>query len=818
MNNYQEKQYRDLFNILSIKFILLFVVSFIILPPYKISFAAELANNGSITAPTTTGEGGTPAEWTTVGSPDLKSTSPETGKFTFDTPPTGPSTDGGTWLSLYSSSPSSGEGIKQLMSTVAGTTYYVSFYTGNFGVDYGPTQIRGPGYIEVYEGTSGSTGTLIHTSTLLSLSSAWSTESFSFTASANNSYIYFVARYVGLPGADTVSTYLSIDGISVSDSLASISPSSQSLSAELGDAISPTSSFSETGFSGSVTYTISPSLPTGLAMDGTTGVISGNPTTTSSSTSYTITATGATSGVATSTITISVSDTNSPTVTFNPTNGAAGISVDTDITLTFSEAVRNLDDTALTDANVDSLVELKLNNSSGTPIAFDATINAGKTVITINPTSSFTEGTTIYVALKASSVEDSSDNATSATSITFSVGLNDPTTKADVKGTVNTMSQAAIQFVRTHILTVNNRLGWLQRNGNQNTSYQGIKVSVNGHEVGQPSRLWNQWMSNTGDDALYSNLLSLNDTFTNQSFKVAMMDAAYETLLSLVDINPTGGKFMDSYSVWTDGQISFGDSKASGQSSDLHGFNLAMGIDKLDEDNEIMGIALNYAEGDAKINSSGSKTDSQSISLSLYAQQHLTDELDVQGQLGVGLMNFDSRRIDDSQTLTGDREGKMLFAAIALTPYDALRYNNMFIKPYGRGEYSHIKLDDYAESGGSNALNYKDQHINRYMIFAGSEIYLDMNVMGGQFKPFAGFEYGLDLTGDSKVGMYYVSNSSTQYQLTQKAVARSNVMVKVGADYTALNGIISTVSFQSEEALGSGSYYTFALNITIPLN
>jgi hypothetical protein len=514
------------------------------------------------------------------------------------------------------------------------------------------------------------------------------------------------------------------------------------------------------------------------------------------------------------------SDVTAPSVTFAPTSGATDVAVDSNITLTFDEAIRNVDDSALTDSNVDSVVELRLTNSSGTAIAFDATINAGKTVITIDPTSSFTEGTTIYVALKAASVEDSSDNAASATSITFSVvSMSDPTTKADVKGTVNTMSQAAIQFVRTHILTVNNRFNWLQRrNGNHNTSYQGIKVSVNGHEVGQPSRLWNQWMSNTGDDALYSNLLSLNDAFTNQSFKVAMMDAAYETLLSLVDINPTGGKFMDSYSVWTDGQISFGDSKASGQSSDLHGFNLAMGIDKLDEDNELMGIALNYAEGDAKIGSSGSKTDSQGISLSLYAQQHLTDELDVQGQLGVGLMNFDSRRIDDSQTLTGDREGKMLFAAIALTPYDALRYNNMFIQPYGRGEYSYIKFDDYAESGGSNALNYKDQHINRYMIFAGSEIYLDMNVMGGQFKPFVGFEYGLDLTGDSKVGMYYVSNSSTQYQLTQKAVARSNVMVKVGADYTALNGIISTASFQLEEALGSGSYYTFALNITIPLN
>ena len=51
-------------------------------------------------------------------------------------------------------------------------------------------------------------------------------------------------------------------------------------------------------------------------------------------------------------------------------------------------------------------------------IDFDATINAGKTVITINPDSDFSSEQVVYVAI-GTTVEDASDNAISASSATF---------------------------------------------------------------------------------------------------------------------------------------------------------------------------------------------------------------------------------------------------------------------------------------------------------------------------------------------------------------------------------------------------------------
>ena len=80
--------------------------------------------------------------------------------------------------------------------------------------------------------------------------------------------------------------------------------------------------------------------------------------------------------------------------------------------------MRNTDNSALTDSNVDSLITLKETNSSGSDIAFDATIDSDKKVITINPDSDFSSEQVIYVAIGAT-VEDDANNAISASSATF---------------------------------------------------------------------------------------------------------------------------------------------------------------------------------------------------------------------------------------------------------------------------------------------------------------------------------------------------------------------------------------------------------------
>ena len=106
-------------------------------------------------------------------------------------------------------------------------------------------------------------------------------------------------------------------------------------------------------------------------------------------------------------------DTTAPTVTFSPVNGATGVAISDNIIITLSEAVRNIDNTVLTDSNIDSLITLKLTNANGANganIAFDATIDANMKVITINPISNLFYSQAVYVAIGAT-LEDSADNA-----------------------------------------------------------------------------------------------------------------------------------------------------------------------------------------------------------------------------------------------------------------------------------------------------------------------------------------------------------------------------------------------------------------------
>jgi hypothetical protein len=106
-------------------------------------------------------------------------------------------------------------------------------------------------------------------------------------------------------------------------------------------------------------------------------------------------------------------DTTAPTVTFSHFNGSTGVAISDNIIITFSEAVRNIDNTEMTDSNIDSLITLKLTNASGADITFDGTINGDKTVITINPISNLFYSQAVYVAIGAT-VEDSADNAITA--------------------------------------------------------------------------------------------------------------------------------------------------------------------------------------------------------------------------------------------------------------------------------------------------------------------------------------------------------------------------------------------------------------------
>lgn len=111
-------------------------------------------------------------------------------------------------------------------------------------------------------------------------------------------------------------------------------------------------------------------------------------------------------------------DTTAPTTTFLPVTASANVATTVNPTISFNENVRLIDNSAITNTNIDALVQLRLNNATGTIVPFDATFTAN--VITIVPSTSLVNNQLYYVSLLPNTIEDESDNAiTTLQSATF---------------------------------------------------------------------------------------------------------------------------------------------------------------------------------------------------------------------------------------------------------------------------------------------------------------------------------------------------------------------------------------------------------------
>lgn len=495
-------------------------------------------------------------------------------------------------------------------------------------------------------------------------------------------------------------------------------------------------------------------------------------------------------------------DSTPPTMTITAAEGVDGFkSDDATLSLTFTsnEATSNF---AVADITV----------SNGTLSNF---IAVSSTVYTATLTPTAAGAVTIDVAA-GTFTDANANNNLAANQFNWTYG-SDPTKKADVMGNIQASSNAAIGFTSTSIKSVQNRLDWLRRNKDtEKTSYQGIKVDFNNpildYVVNNNSidftKLTHQALAHTNTSAQMNNPViqtAISQMKMNKS--VSEMMKQVDDKYQVVSLNPnqSAGPLFNDWSIWTEGKIMVGSLDGSNGSADQDSdtLNIAIGIDRPTANAGLIGVALNVGTDDVEVGSVGSGIKSKNISLSLYNIFKTQNLLDVETQFGIGRMSIDTTRKDGSQTLTGDRDVRMPFASVAIRN-KPFQYQSVSLTPYGRAEWAYIELDSYTENGGNLALQYDKQKINRYMLFVGSDVNYKTSFASGTLKPFAAFEYGLDLTSNSDVSMNY-AGVNTKYQTQLEKMAASNLTLRLGLDYKREDETNFSISYQRQEAIGAGN-------------
>ncbi len=433
----------------------------------------------------------------------------------------------------------------------------------------------------------------------------------------------------------------------------------------------------------------------------------------------------------------------------SPVDDETNVLTDINIVLNFSEIIKvNSGNITLKKTSDDSVVETFDINGSNVSLS-------SNTQITIDPTDFLEKNTEYYVLIDATAIVDLSRNnyagISSTTALSFSTGgtgASNPFDDKDVVALIEAQTEAPKKVVQHVTSPIFNRLNWIR-----------------GYEI--------------------------DDNLSAQKIKFNIANPKIEKILNMipqtVSLNKIPSRSEDDWLFWSEGSIGVGRVGETSSSSfkEIDTNSITLGWDKKNNQKTIHGYAITYKKEDVKVGDNGSTLDVQSYSLSTYATFHQKENSYIEGIIGTSILDLKNKRVKNSNSLNGDRNGKQLYGSIHYI--NTISKKNINISPNLRFDLSYTKLDDYTETG-SNAIKYHEQVVETAGVYGGfafnKEVFKDDYII----RPTAGFELGLNLSPSSDVSLNYVSDPNTKYTKSIDQQGEKNIKGKVGFDLLKENG------------------------------
>jgi uncharacterized protein with beta-barrel porin domain len=549
--------------------------------------------------------------------------------------------------------------------------------------------------------------------------------------SGADSFTYTATNASGTSSPATVSLTVSAPTLSVAPATLGAGTSGSAYSATL----------SATGGSAPYSYAItSGSLPAGLSLNTSTGVISGTPTTDG-----------------TSNLTVTVTDANGATGSqpYSITIAAVPITVPASSQIIVAGQATTVDLTqgATGGPFIDALLVSVSPASAGT-----ATM-VGPYSLRFVPAAAFAGTAVVTFTLRSNS--GASANGTFA----FTVQTRpDPSKDAEVLGLLNAQSRAAERFASTQMDNFNRRLEQLHRMSCDRNSFN-ASISKDGKDV--PLQEIGKAVQNE---------LNGSANKTAEEKRQAAASAAE-------------GCQQEAVAFWTDGFVNSGSTHARGaRDNSFTTLGLSAGVDYRLSPKAIAGVGIGYGNDRSDIGDNDTRSEGNAIAIATYLSVNLAPQVFVDGLLGYNRISFDSRRyVSDAAAgdlARGSRDADQLFAS--LTGSYEYRQGPISLTPYARFNASFTRLDAYRESGGGvYGLSYEEQRQQNYTSFLGVRTGYDLMTPIGIVTPRVGLAWGHNFSSSSDFKMRYTDqgDAGQLYRIKPDPLDRNFADLDLGVDF-----------------------------------
>lgn len=412
----------------------------------------------------------------------------------------------------------------------------------------------------------------------------------------------------------------------------------------------------------------------------------------------------------------------------------------------------------------------------GTTVTITGTNLAGASAVTFGgaPATSYTvDSATQITAVTPARAAGPADvivttpagsSAVAAAVFTYVVPLRpDPSLDPEVVGLISAQATTATRFARTQMRNFHGRLERLHNERERRATSMNVRLGLPSERGRTPTERLLDRQASTNPQRFSKTTDASSSTSYGYGTEDAGPISGIANPRQTADVD-AGQSEYSRLAFWSGGFVNFGDREGSGVNIDHTNIGVSGGFDYRFSDRFVAGLGIGYSRDRTDIGSNGTESEAHAFSAAIYSSFEPWDNFFIDGLLGGGTLNFDSRRY---VTATGDfaigeRDGSQVFGS--LTAAYELREETWLVSPYGRIEFSRSWLDSFTETGGGIFnLTYGKQTVDSFSGVLGVRANKSFEMDWGTLKPGVRAEYTHDFDGSSRARLGYADLGGLPY-------------------------------------------------------